>query len=92
MCPVPCQNLRSGFRGTQEWPGTVRIVVADRLALLRWLIQGSVNLCRDGNSDAGCERVEGDPEPVVGWFVGGDFVVAAAQVLNERVPGGQGLS
>ncbi len=43
-------------------------------------------------SDAGCEQVERDPETAEGWFVGGDFVVAAAQVLHEGVPYCQGLS
>jgi hypothetical protein len=36
-------------------------------------------------SDGSCEVVEGDAEPVAGGDVGGDVVVAAAQVLHERV-------
>jgi hypothetical protein len=41
-------------------------------------------------SDGGCEVVEGDAQPVVFGNVGGDVVVAAAQVLHEGVTGGEG--
>jgi hypothetical protein len=34
------------------------------------------------------ELVEGLAEPVAGGDVGGDLVVAVAEVLDERVPGG----
>jgi hypothetical protein len=44
------------------------------------------------DSDAGGECVECHAEPVVSGFVGGDFVVAAAQVLHEGVPCRQGWS
>ena len=40
-------------------------------------------------SDGGCEAVKGDPEPVAGRGVGDDLVVAAAQVLDEGMTGGQ---
>jgi len=40
-------------------------------------------------SEGGCEAVKGDPEPVAGRDVGGDLVVAAAQVLDEGMTGGQ---
>ena len=40
-------------------------------------------------SDGGCEAVKGDPEPVAGRDVGDDLVVAAAQVLDEGMTGGQ---
>src|ERR1019366_7449868 len=40
-------------------------------------------------SDGDGEVVEGDAEPVVSLDVGGDVVVAAAQVLHEGVTGGQ---
>jgi hypothetical protein len=45
----------------------------------------------DGGFKGDCERVEGKPQPVLGWFVGGDFVVAAAHLLHEGVSRGQGL-
>ena len=41
-------------------------------------------------SDGDCEVVEGLLEPVVPGDVGGDVVVAAAQVLDKRVTGGEG--
>jgi hypothetical protein len=31
-------------------------------------------------------RVEGDPEPVVVWFVGGDLLVAAEQFCTKACP------
>ena len=40
-------------------------------------------------SDGGCQVVEGDAEPVAVGDVGGDVVVAAAQVLHEGVTGGE---
>jgi hypothetical protein len=40
-------------------------------------------------SDGECEVVEGGAEPVAVRDVGGDVVVAAAEVLHERVPGGE---
>ena len=39
-------------------------------------------------SEGGCEAVKGDPEPVAGRDVGGDLV-AAADVLDEGMTGGQ---
>jgi hypothetical protein len=39
-------------------------------------------------SDSHRELVERFVEPVAGRDVGGEFVVAAAQILNERVTGG----
>src|SRR6266851_1818923 len=41
-----------------------------------------------GWSDGGGELVEGVADPVAGGDVGGEFVVAAAQILDEGVPGG----
>ena len=37
-------------------------------------------------SETACERGESDTDAVLGGHVGGEFVVAAAQVLHERVP------
>ncbi len=34
------------------------------------------------------ELVEGCLDPVAGGDIGGDFVVSAAQILDERMPGG----
>jgi hypothetical protein len=42
-----------------------------------------------GWSDGHRELVEGFTEPVAAADVGGEFEVAAAQILDERVPGGQ---
>jgi hypothetical protein len=39
-------------------------------------------------SDSDGELVEGRAEPVAGGDVSGDLVVAAAQILDERMPGG----
>jgi hypothetical protein len=58
---------------------------------LRWPI-GAASILAGGCSDADCELCERDAQPVVCGFVGGDFVVAAAQVLHESVPFGQGAS
>jgi hypothetical protein len=41
-------------------------------------------------SEAGCEFVEGDANPIVQGEVGGDRVVAAPEVLHECVPNGDG--
>ena len=38
-------------------------------------------------SDGHRELVEGCACPVAGGHVGGEFIVAAAEVLHERVPG-----
>jgi hypothetical protein len=47
---------------------------------------------RDGGDDrlSDCHRelVEGCADPVAGGDVGGEFIVAAAEVLDERVPSG----
>ncbi len=37
-------------------------------------------------SDGECELTEGSGEPIPGIDVGGKFVVAAAQILDEGVP------
>jgi hypothetical protein len=42
-----------------------------------------------GWSDGYRELVEGFAEPVAGADVGGEFVVAAAQILHEGVTAGQ---
>ena len=42
-----------------------------------------------GWSDGHRELVEGFAEPVAGRDIGGEFVVAAVQILDERVPGGE---
>ena len=44
---------------------------------------------RTGWSDSHRELVEGLAEPVAGGGIGGEFVVAAVQILDERVPGGE---
>jgi len=73
--------------------GTVALV--DRrwqeTALLRWAIPGKAWLERwpDGPSDRYGELVEGSAELVTGGDVGGDVVVAAAQVLDDGVTGGE---
>lgn len=59
-------------------------------ALLRWPIGGRVDPC--GRLLRCRLRVVRDAQPVVFGFVAGDFGVAAAQVLHESVPFGQGLS
>ena len=41
-------------------------------------------------SEAGREFVERDPDSIMDGDVGGEFVVAAAKVLHERVPGRDG--
>ena len=46
---------------------------------MTWILRGS---------DGSCEVVEGAAEAVAGGDVRGDVVVAAAQVLHERVAGG----
>ena len=43
-----------------------------------------------GLSDGHRELVECCADPVAGGDVGGEFVVAAAEVLDEGMPGGQG--
>jgi hypothetical protein len=62
------------------------------LAVLRWRITDRVVTWWRRNSGDGSERVEGQSKPVLGAFVGCDFVVAAAQVLEESVSGGHRLS
>lgn len=42
-----------------------------------------------GRSDGGRELVEGRAEPLTGGDVGGEFIVAAAEILHEGVTGGQ---
>jgi hypothetical protein len=42
-----------------------------------------------GWSDVHRELVEGFAEPVAGVDIGGEFVVAAAQILHEDVTAGQ---
>jgi hypothetical protein len=42
-----------------------------------------------GWSDGRRELVEGFAEPMAGGDIGGEFVVAAVQILDERVPGGE---
>jgi hypothetical protein len=61
-----------------------------RLALLRWAIPGQrrVLACLP-RSDCQSELVEDRAEPVAGGDVGGDVVVAAAQVLHEGMTGGE---
>jgi hypothetical protein len=44
----------------------------------------------DQLSDDHRELVECCADPVAGWDVGGEFVVAAAEVLDQGMPGGQG--
>jgi hypothetical protein len=44
----------------------------------------------DRLSDGHRELVEGCADPVAGGDVGGEFIVAAAEVLDERVPSGDG--
>ena len=44
----------------------------------------------DRLSDGHRELVECCADPVAGGDVGGEFVVAAAEVLDEGMPGGQG--
>jgi hypothetical protein len=61
--------------------GSVALADRRRCDLYKWT-----------DSDAFCEHFECDPEPVVSWFVGGELVVTAPQVLHESVSGGQGLS
>jgi hypothetical protein len=59
-------------------------------ALLHWVIPGQRrSVAWMLRSDGQCEVVEGVAEPVVSRDVGGDLLVAAAQVLHERVTGGQ---
>ena len=48
---------------------------------------GSVWETRDPWSEAVCELGERSPDSIVDGQVGGEFVVAAAQVLHECVPG-----
>ncbi len=63
---------------------------ADGTVALRhpWQGQGMITSILRG-SDGSCEVVEGDAEPVVARDVGGDVVVATAQILHERVAGGE---
>src|SRR5262249_28029382 len=39
------------------------------------------------SSEAEGELIEGGADPVVHWHVNSEFVVSAAKVLHERVPG-----
>ncbi len=57
-------------------------------ALLRCLIgrQSESFWCR---SDGERQFIEGRRQPSVGWLVGGDLVLAASDVLDERVTGGK---
>jgi hypothetical protein len=65
-------------------------MAADVEALLHWVIPGQRrSVAWMLRSDGQCEVVEGVAEPVVSRDVGGDLVVAAAQVLHERVAGGE---
>jgi hypothetical protein len=58
---------------------------------LRYPVQGQSMIIRMPCwSDGGCEVVEGDAEFMAVGDVGGDVVVAAAQVLDEGVTGGDG--
>ncbi len=42
-------------------------------------------------SETECELDERDTNPIMYWHVGGELVVAAAQVVHERMSGGDGL-
>ena len=60
--------------------------------MLHWPIgahDGSALTGTIGWSDSHRELVEGFVEPVAGGDIGGEFIVAAAKILDERVPGGQ---
>jgi hypothetical protein len=58
-------------------------------ALLRYAIPRQLGASRMLRwSDGDCEVVEGDAEPVAGG-VGGDVIVAAAEVLHECMTGGE---
>jgi hypothetical protein len=46
-------------------------------------------VARAGMSDGFGQFGEHDCESTAGWLVGGDLVMPSAQVLDERVPGGQ---
>src|SRR5437867_11851003 len=48
-----------------------------------WIIRGRARL----GSEAGREFGEPDPDTITGGHIDGEFVVAAAQVLHERVAG-----
>ncbi|MGO9297122.1 MAG: hypothetical protein ACLP52_25125 [Streptosporangiaceae bacterium] len=39
-------------------------------------------------SDDQRELVEGCADPVAGGYLGGEFIVPAAEILDERMPGG----
>jgi hypothetical protein len=71
----------SGRPVTVALAGTVAL--ADRCA---W--QGALTSVT-GGSDGHCELVECCAGPMAGRDVGGEFIVAAAQILNERVPSGE---
>src|SRR5262249_1920653 len=64
-----------------------------RAALLHWSIRVQCAARAPAiwlRSHAACKLGESDAEPVVDGDVGGEFVVGAAQVLDERVPGRDG--
>jgi hypothetical protein len=72
-----CRWTRAGRR----LPGAVALRhPLQGQGMITWMLSGS---------DGGCEVVEGDAEPVMAGYVGGDVVMAAAQVLHEGVPGGE---
>jgi len=62
------------------------------VAVLRWPIGAQIGAWYRGLtswSDDHREMVEGCAQPVLGGDIGGEFIVTAAEVLDERVPGGQ---
>ena len=50
---------------------------------------GTLLWFRESGSESECKVVEGDAEPVLDRDVGGDVVVAAAEVLDEGMSGGK---
>lgn len=59
--------------------------------MLRWLAGRMARACRRSRtcwSDGKRELVEGVPEPVAAGDIDGEFIVTTADVLHERVPGG----
>ncbi len=73
---------------SRDEAGGLRLTGEGTVALRILARSGHDHLSRP-RSDGSCEVVEGDAEPVVVWDFGGDVIVTAAQVLPERVVGGE---
>ena len=73
-------RMEEGSFGCASNAPSGAVALADPTA---WLIR------RRRRSDGERQLIEGRRKHVVSWFVGGDVVVTASQVLDKRVTGGK---